>query len=397
MRDRLRKLWPVVKALLGLAIVVIIGRRFYLSLRDHPEVWRQPLRPGWLLLCGGLYLLGLAFSALCWHRLMRSLDQRPPFLVALRAYYIGHMGKYLPGKAWAVFLRGSLMRGQGTTPLLATATAFYEVFVTMSAGVLVAAVLFALLLPPGDTRLGSGRVRHQVGAMLEEVAKPENQPIDWGRLRREVTQSDEPGAPLDRTLALVLCVGPLVPLLLPTLPPVFNRLAHHLSLPFRDGGAALPPFVPRGLAEGLLATGLGWLCLGGSLYAALRGTLPDPPPWTGDAWGLLTAIMGVSYVAGFVVLIAPSGLGVREFFQVMFLAALLGYPPAAEEASLLLAVLGGRPEWLGVGTACRLQEASLLLSVLVLRLVWTVSEVVMIALVWRLPGPAVFGRREGVS
>jgi len=368
MRERLRKLWPVVKALLGLAIVVIIGRRFYLSLRDHPELWQQPLRPGWLVLCGVLYLLGLGFSALCWHRLMLSLGQRPPFLVAARAYYIGHMGKYLPGKAWAVFLRGSLMRGFGATPLLATLTAFYEVLVTMSAGVLVAAVLFALLLP-GGSRLGSGRVRQQVGAMLEEVAKPENEPIDWQRLRREVTLSDEPGAPPDRTLVLVLCVGPLVPLLLPTLPPVFNRLAHHLSLAFRNRDAALPPFVARGLVEGLLATGIGWLCLGGSLYAALRGTLPDPPPWTGDTWGLLTAIMGVSYVAGFVVLVAPSGLGVREFFQVLFLVALLGYATAEEEASVLLAVLA-------------------------LRLVWTASEVVMIALVWRLPGPPVLLRKE---
>src|SRR6516164_93425 len=66
MRERFRKLWPLVKLLLGLAIVVVIGRRFYLDLRDHPELLRQPLRPGWLLLSGALYLLGLGFSALCW-------------------------------------------------------------------------------------------------------------------------------------------------------------------------------------------------------------------------------------------------------------------------------------------------------------------------------------------
>ena len=108
MRTRLRKVWPYVKLLLGLAIVVIIGRRFYLDLRDHPDLWHQSLRPGWLLLSGALYLLGLAFSALCWQRLLLGLGQRVPFLVALRAYYIGHMGKYLPGKAWALFLRAGL-------------------------------------------------------------------------------------------------------------------------------------------------------------------------------------------------------------------------------------------------------------------------------------------------
>jgi hypothetical protein len=369
MRDRLRKLWPLFKALLGLAIVVIIGRRFYFDLRDHPELWRQPLRPGWLVLSGALYLLGLASSALCWHRLLLGLGQRPPFLVAVRAYYIGHMGKYLPGKAWAVFLRGSLMRGHGTTPLLATATAFYEVLVTMSAGALVAAVLFGLLLPPGETRLGSGHVRHQVGAMLDEIAKPLGTPIDWQRLRREVTDADEPGAPLDRTLMLVMAVCPLVGLLLPTLPPVFNRLAHHLSLPFRERDAVLPQFRPRGLVEGLFATGLGWFCQGASLWAALRGTLPDPPPWGADLWGLLTAVVGVSYVAGFVVLVAPSGLGVRDFFLALFVIAALGITSPTDEASVLLAVLA-------------------------LRLAWTAAEVVMIALVWRLPGPPVLWKRE---
>jgi hypothetical protein len=80
--------------------------------------------------------------------------------------------------------------------------------------------------------------------------------------------------------------------------------------------------------------------------------------------------MGVSYVAGFVILLAPSGLGVREFFLVMFLTALLGSSSAADEASVLLAVLA-------------------------MRLVWTAAEVVMIALVWHLPGPPVLLRKEG--
>jgi len=245
------------------------------------------------------------------------------------------------------------------------------VLVTMSAGLLIAAVFFALLLPPGDPPLGPGEVRRQVGAMLEEIVKPANVPIDWQRLRREVTRSDDPGAPLDRTLVLVLAVGPLVPLLLPILPPVFNRLAHHLSLPFREKDTVLPKFGARGLVEGLLATGLGWLCLGASVWAVLRGTLAEPPPWTGDDWGRLTAIVGVSYVAGFVVLVAPGGLGVREFFLVLFLVALLGY---------------GSPA-----------DSSVEVAVVVLRLVWTAAEVVMIALVWRLPGPPVLLRKDAAA
>jgi uncharacterized membrane protein YbhN (UPF0104 family) len=368
MRHRLRKLWPLLKLLLGLVIVVLISRRFYLDLRKHPELLHQSLRPGWLFLSGVLYLIGLGFSAVYWHRLMIGLGQRPPFLVALRAYYIGQMGKYLPGKAWALFLRAGLVRGPHVTPVLATVTAFYEVLVTMSAGVLLAAVFFILLLPPGSD-LDSGHLRHQVAAMFEEIGKPDDVPVDWQRLRSEVTLAEEPGAPLDRTLALALAVGLLVPLLLPILPPVFNRLVHHLSLPFRAAEAVLPKFRTRGLIEGLCATGLGWMCLGASLGAALQGTLPEPPAWTGDNWGRLTSLLGVSYVAGFVILLVPSGLGVREFLLVLFLLAFFGDSSPAD----------------------------VVLAVVVVRLVWTAAELVMLALVWRLPGPPVLLAKEAAS
>src|SRR5262249_57797160 len=69
----------------------------------------------------------------------------PPWGMTLRAYYVGHLGKYLPGKAWALLLRADLVRPGGVRPGLAGLTAFYEVLTTMAAGALVAAVLFACL------------------------------------------------------------------------------------------------------------------------------------------------------------------------------------------------------------------------------------------------------------
>ena len=83
---------------------------------------------------------------------------------------------------------------------------------------------------------------------------------------------------------------------------------------------------------------------------------------------IYTATVGIAYVCGFAVLLAPSGLGVREFVFMLFLVALLGITSPQGEASLLLAVLA-------------------------LRLAWTAAEVVMIALVWTLPGPPVLLRK----
>jgi uncharacterized membrane protein YbhN (UPF0104 family) len=346
-----RKVWPVLKVVLAVVIVVAVGRRFYLDLREHPDVWEQPLRPGWLVLCGALYLLGLGFSALWWFRLLRRLGQEPAPARTVRAYYVGHMGKYVPGKAWALFLRADLVRGPHVSVGLAVMTSFYEVFCTMASGVLLAAVLFALLLPTADT------------------------PLDGHRLVSLLRLQAPEGPTLDRRLAVPLAVGMLLPLLVLILPPVFNRLVHRLSLPFREAGTTLPRLGNPAMAEGLLLTGAGWLCLGASLGAVLHGVLAQPPLWDVGAWGRLTAYMGVSYVAGFVIMV-PGGFGVREFFLTLFLAAELGAAPQSRE------------------------EAAVVAAVVVLRLVWTAAEVLMAAAVgvpFRLRArPAPLPPKEGV-
>jgi uncharacterized membrane protein YbhN (UPF0104 family) len=68
--------------------------------------------------------------------------------------------------------------------------------------------------------------------------------------------------------------------------------------------------------------------------------------------------MALAYVAGFAILIVPSGLGVREYF----LTLLLLNPQ--EDRS----------------------RASVLLTVLILRVVWTVAELLFVAAVWWVPG-----------
>ena len=58
-----------------------------------------------------LTAFGLGVSAVFWYGVLRAMGQCPSFATAIRAYYLGQMGKYLPGKAWALFLRAALIRG----------------------------------------------------------------------------------------------------------------------------------------------------------------------------------------------------------------------------------------------------------------------------------------------
>ncbi len=105
--------WRLAKLLLAAAILVGVGRQFYRDLSkpadpNQPDLSELHVRPAWLLASGGLYLTALSFSACYWYRLLWIFGQRPTFFRAYRAYFIGQLGKYVPGKAWALLLRGGL-------------------------------------------------------------------------------------------------------------------------------------------------------------------------------------------------------------------------------------------------------------------------------------------------
>jgi hypothetical protein len=334
MRGKLRRAWPLLKAILWLLILFLIGRQFARDLR-RPELAQHPLHAGWLVVSGLLYVLGLSFSALYWDRLLGHLGARPPLSAALRAYYLGHLGKYLPGKAWALMLRTSLVRGHGVSTGLAALTSFYEVLTTMAAGVLVAAVLFAVLGADAGAGLNTETLRHLL----------------W------LEQPGEGG--LQRPVVVLLSALLFVAIVVPLHPAIFNRLAHRLSLPFRERDAAqLPRIRLAYLLEGLAFASVGWLLLGISFAAALRGVVGDEWPWLDVRTARLPAIMGLSYVIGFVVVIAPGGLGVREFLLTLLLT----------------------PELVGVRDMGPDQaRATVVLAVLVLRLVWTAAELIAAA------------------
>src|SRR5262249_52279900 len=91
--------WPLAKALLAVAILVFIGREFAVNL-GRLDLATLTVRPEWLALSAVLYLVGLAGSAWYWYHLLRVFGEGPRLVPTFRAYYLGHLGKYVPGKAW---------------------------------------------------------------------------------------------------------------------------------------------------------------------------------------------------------------------------------------------------------------------------------------------------------
>jgi hypothetical protein len=349
MQPWIRKSWPAVKILFTVAILAAVGRYFYREMQHASEegLLKRSIHPGWLALSGGLYILGLGCSAWFWIRLMRSSGQRPEVLPSVRAYYLGHLGKYLPGKAWALVLRATLARGAGVSLAVAGVTSLYEVLTTMAAGALLAVVLFAMDAP--DT-LPSG---------------------DWSGFRRLFSQGTPDSADLDRKVLVTLALGMLMIVGLPIIPPVFNRLVKRLrSLKNLMAGQREPETTPPQvhvrmtiLAEGLAMTAFGWMLLGASLWAVLQAILDEPRMMTLAEWGRLSAILSLSYVAGFIIVLIPSGLGVREFFLHLFLVPELSRQWTDQASAVPTAV------W----------------SVLLLRVVWTAAEMVTAVVVVGFP------------
>jgi uncharacterized membrane protein YbhN (UPF0104 family) len=334
MNARLRRWWPVVKVVLAVAILALVGVRFARDL-DHPGVRDLALRPVWLVLAALLYLAALAFSAWYWYWLLWRFGEKPGLLRAVRAYYVGHLGKYIPGKALALVIRGSLIQSAEVKFGVAIITAFYEVLTTMASGALVAALLFTLWPP----RFGG---------------------LDWD--------------PVFLGLLLVVAAG------IPLLPGVFNRLVRGLARRFQHVESFRLPQLRMGtLLLGLAVTAVGWLLAGLSVWALLQALCPQPQDLDLVRLARFTAATSLSYVAGFMALVVPGGVGVREYILLQFL------PQELAEAGITPA------------------EPLAAVAILVLRLVWTAAEVGAAVALYCWPGasrprltaaPALSGTRQ---
>ncbi len=139
-------------------------------------------------------------------------------------------------------------------------------------------------------------------------------------------------------LMALLALGLMIAAGVPTLPPVFRRIVHSLRVaranPEIDELLAGLDF--RLMFSGWLTIALGWILLGVSLWATLRGM-----PTVQGAWfeslselPLLTASVGLAMVAGFLSLI-PGGLGVRDWILMTLLAPAYGTDVAVLSAVLL--------------------------------------------------------------
>jgi uncharacterized membrane protein YbhN (UPF0104 family) len=246
-------------------------------------------------------LAGLFASAMVWRALLSDLGGRLRLRIALHVFFLGQLGKYLPGSVFAVAAQMELGRSQGVSRSRVGTASLLFMGVLVAAGLLVSAVALPLTSPDA--------LHHYFWVLA------------------------------------VLPVG-----LLCLAPPVLTRLvARMLRLLRRDP-------LDRALSWGGLGTALGWALAMWAAYGVHIWLLLLPQHTTGsaDLPVLSLGAYALAWTVGFLVLIAPAGGLIRETVLVLSLAPVLHSAAATAVAVVSRGVMTlGDLVWGGVGALMR--------------------------------------------
>lgn len=264
-RPGLRRAVLMLVLLAGLVLAVLSLGGQWSEVRDGAG----QLSAGYVLAAGLMVILSLMSSLLSWRSMLAGLGSTLPVPRAARIYFVGQLGKYVPGSVWPVLAQMELGAGYG----LSRAAVGTASLLTMAVAVPVALLLGLLTVPA-------------------------------------LVSGDSP-AYLLLFLALPAAVVVLSPPVLNPLLARALRLARRPPLPQRLG--ARPVLQVAGWA------GLAHVLLGVQTYLLARDLGADDPL-------LLLLCIGafsLASVAGLLALPVPAGAGVREAVLVVTLAPVL--------------------------------------------------------------------------
>ena len=263
--------WLLAAIVIGFAVreVARQWRDIAPALRGLHLEWASVLASGVLVVVTYLLLIE------AWRTTLRVWSESLPFAVAARIWFVSNLGKYVPGKVWQIAAMGAMAQRGGVSATAAIGSSLVVNLVSVIAGFAVIAVT------------AGGRIASAVG-----------------------TGASAPGSRTAEITVLVIAVAGAAALLLA--PVVVPRLA---LLAARVTGRAIsvPRVPPRAIWVAAGATTMSWLLYGIAFALFARGVSPGA---TGNASSYIAVYTG-SYLAGYLALFAPGGVGVREAVLVL--------------------------------------------------------------------------------
>lgn len=311
MRRRWVRIAATIFVLAGLVFLALVLGDQWERLQASITGFEWSVRPAWIAASLLLATANLLEMSSVWVKLFRESGGRVSYAEGWKIWSATNVGRYIPGKLWhlgglTVYLR---KRGESGAAGLVSSVGF-QVLILVTGAATAATVLV-------------GRPNSLLGS-----------------------------SPWTTGLVLLLLAAALHPA-------VLRKAAGLASRLMKEEDVEIDRIGNRGLAASAGAIFLSWGIYGLSLWCMVRGTVG------GGVMGPLelTAVFAASYVVGYLALMSPGGLAVRE-------GAMVG----------LLASMGG----LSVGVATVVAVAY--------RIVTTVSELLFLgfSFLW----PALTGARE---
>ena len=308
--------WGITLAVLGAVLLAARGSiDAWRRESDASRIGLKDIRWDWIGWSALAYAVSLFPSGLVLAQALRGLRQRVSLPLVTAAQLIGHLGKYVPGKAMVVVLRAAVLnRGPfRVSARVATAAVVIETASLVAVGSVLSLALVIVLDTPswlrwGTALLAAGGLVGTLPPVLRMVFSRR-----WGVVPAagpETLSGDSPATEVVHRL-----------------PSVQNRsggkgLAARLVQPIPLDWTA------KEMAESWLWCTISWVFTGLSMTAIVLALIPRPLPT--DSWSLTlisSAAAMLAFVAGFLSLL-PGGALVRELVLATLLQPAIGQGPA---------------------------------------------------------------------
>lgn len=291
----MRRVGQLLGAIIAALGVIFVARELVTSWDDVREAIAGA-NPVLLVFALAVGSCGMLIIGLGWRQWLAVLGARRPARETLHWYYVGQLGKYVPGGIWPVIGRGEMARRGGVPPSVGYSSTMLSLGVTYLAAILTVAMALLAGAAGGDG-------------------------VPW------------------QPVVLLLPLGVLA--LNPWVVAAVIRLASRVSR--RELNLPVPSW---GTSAGLLLWHVpAWLAVGSATWLVAIALDPVTP----DYRNILFATV-LSWVVGFLVVPAPGGIGVREAVFVAAATSLSGLGVAAAVA-VVARVLFILVDLIGAGAA----------------------------------------------
>jgi uncharacterized membrane protein YbhN (UPF0104 family) len=268
-RDRIKRIVRLAALALSLAFMVALLASQWQALAAYQ--WQ--FQPGWLLPSFLLLAGGMLLEMSIWRWLLGSLGGHLRWRRAAQTWFLSNIVRFIPGNIWQLLGMAELAADDGVSRLTTFTSIVLHQVLSIAAGATLAALYFAL----------AGH-----SAWLELI-----RPLLWLV-----------------PLGLLLCHPRVLQWILNRGLALLRRPPIQVTLSGRQ------------LIAALLGYGAAWL-LTGSGFALLAAAIT---PITAPQFAALVATWTAAYVIGYLSLVTPGGLGVREGIMVLLLTPLFPAP-----------------------------------------------------------------------